>query len=520
MARTFDGAADYIRTDVGACALTGAFTVVVVLRRNSNSAGYHNLLTAQTAATSGSQYGLEIESNGDGNNLQIQSGSTGFRSSSFSVTTSDGWVLVAGGKASGTTTPRMHKYVYSSNTWTHENANGTAGNPSTVSGGVLAFGRWEGVDDLDGDIAAAAIFDRNLADAEVEQLAHSLQGWLAAAPVGMWVLDQQSTGTAVNDWTGGGAQQNTVNGTAVATSSVPGLSYGAPVDVQSASASAGGVDSRAQTGDCSAAGAAFGAAGHVAVRTGSAAAAAATVAVAAKRIGGAGAAAAAVAASGAARKVVARTGISAAAASTSGTARKVAAGSSRSCAGAASFGQMVKRATPTGVSAAAASGTGAARKVVSRTGSTAAAAASYGVVGTSVSRPQTGTVCAAATSSGTARKVQPVTGPGVAGGTARGVARAVKPGSGTASAAAAAAGTQRTVRPRSGAGIAAAAAHAAHAAVKRPTGRTAAHAAAFGQVGEPPPVDLDIGTATWAGFDGGAANWAGFDGSSGYVTVD
>jgi hypothetical protein len=240
MARTFDGSGDFIKTSVGACALTGAFTVVCVIRRNSNSTSYHNLLTAQTGALTGSQYGLEIESNGDGNNLQIQSGNTGFQASSFTVTTTDGWCLVAGGKASGTATPRMHKYVYSSNTWTHQNAGGTLGNPSSVSGGVLAFGTWENdLDDYDGDLAVAAIFDRNLTDVEVEQLAHTLQGWYAAGPVGMWIFDQSAIGQTVIDNTGNGANQSSITGTAVATSSAPGPGYGFPIDVGTAPTSGG-----------------------------------------------------------------------------------------------------------------------------------------------------------------------------------------------------------------------------------------------------------------------------------------
>jgi hypothetical protein len=237
VARTFDGAADEIQVGIGGCNLTGAFTVVVVMRRNSAGASYHALCTPHTSANA-AVYGLEIENNSDGNQLQVQVGGT-FVASTFTVGTADSWVLLAGGKAAGTTTPRVHKYVYNTNTWTHQNASGTAGNPTSTAGGTVRFGRWQNTDDLDGDLAAAAIFDRLLTDAEVEQLAHSLQGWLAAAPVGMWVFDQQSTGTAVNDWTGNGAQQSSLSGTAVAASSVIGLSYGHDV-VLATSAPAGG----------------------------------------------------------------------------------------------------------------------------------------------------------------------------------------------------------------------------------------------------------------------------------------
>lgn len=243
MARTFDGAGDEIQVSIGGCNLTGAFTVVVVARRNSAATAYHNLCTAHTSANA-AVYGLEIENNADGNQLQVQVGAT-FVASTFTVGTADSWCLLAGGKASGTTTPRMHKYVYNTDTWTHQNASGTAGNPTSTASGTVRFGLWQNTDDLDGDLAAAAIFDRNLSDGEVEQMAHSLQDWLALGPVGMWVFDQQATGTAVNDWTGNGAQQSSVTGTSVATSSVIGLSYGHEPNYLSSSAATGGTSATA-----------------------------------------------------------------------------------------------------------------------------------------------------------------------------------------------------------------------------------------------------------------------------------
>lgn len=223
MARTFDGADDEIRCDVGGCSLTGAFTIICVIRRNSNGANYHNLVTVHNSSLA-STYGLEIENNSDGNQLQVQVGGT-FVASTFTIMPADGWILTGAGKAVGTTTPRCHKYVYGTDTWTHQNAGGTAGNPATSAGGTVRFGEWEDVDDYDGDMAAAAIFDRNLSDVEVEQMAHSLLSWVMLAPVGMWVLDQQAVGTAVNDWTGNGANQSAITGTALAASS-PLITYG------------------------------------------------------------------------------------------------------------------------------------------------------------------------------------------------------------------------------------------------------------------------------------------------------
>lgn len=242
MPRLFDGANDNVKMSIGACSLTGAWSIVIVMRQNAaSSSNYANLITVQGGSIGPSQYGLEIESTSDGSQMQVQSGNTGFTTSTFTVGTADGWCLIAAGKAAGTATPRVHKYVYSSNTWTHQNAAGSLGNPASSAGGVVSFGEWEnGLDDFNGDIAAAAVFDRNLADTDVESLAHSLQAWLSAAPVGMWVFDQAATGTAVNDWAGGGANQTSISGTAVGTVSAPGPGYGQDVMLASVAPAAGG----------------------------------------------------------------------------------------------------------------------------------------------------------------------------------------------------------------------------------------------------------------------------------------
>jgi hypothetical protein len=238
VARLFDGAGDVLNCSVGASGLTGAFTMVIVCRKNSNPASFMNLCTVHTSGGA-STFGLEIEDASSGNNLQVQVGST-FRLSTFSVTAAEGYVLLAGGKASGITTPRVHKYVYGTDTWTHQDASGTAGNPASSAGGTVRWGLWETADDFDGDVAATAIFDRNLTDAEVEQMAHSLAIWHGMGPVGMWVFDQSATGQSVVDLTGNGANQSSLTGTAVAAVSVPILSYGHDVLVLSSSADAGG----------------------------------------------------------------------------------------------------------------------------------------------------------------------------------------------------------------------------------------------------------------------------------------
>lgn len=240
MPRNFDGANDSIHMSAGGLQSSTFGTFAIICKRNGTT--FHNLMTGHTSGGT-SRMGLEIEDNGSGNHLQLQYDGT-FVSTGAGITivNADGWVLLAAGKATGTTTPRGHKYVYSSNTWTHADFSGTATNWTSIgSTGTMRFGEWEGADDFNGDIAAAGYWSgRNLADAEVELLAVSLQGWFATAPDALWLFDQQSTTQNVVDLMGGGANQSALTGTTVSTNSLPIFGYGHEVVVLSSSAAAGG----------------------------------------------------------------------------------------------------------------------------------------------------------------------------------------------------------------------------------------------------------------------------------------
>lgn len=239
MPRTFDGANDNIHCSSGALSAFTFGTFVAVVRRNSTA--YNNIMTLHTSAGT-SRSGIEIEDNGTGNHLQWQYDGN-FVSSMFTVVNADGWTLIAMGKGTGTTAVRCHKYVYSTGTWTHSDSNGTATN-STAPGAssTMRFGEWEGADDFNGDLAIAGAWLRNLTDAEVEQLAHSLQGWHALAPDALWLFDQQAVGQTVPDLSGNGANQSSIAGTTVAASALPGLSYGHEISISHAAAAGGATD--------------------------------------------------------------------------------------------------------------------------------------------------------------------------------------------------------------------------------------------------------------------------------------
>jgi hypothetical protein len=141
---------------------------------------------------------------------------------------SDNWHMACISKASGTATPRGHKYVYDTDTWTHSNAAGTLADGASTpgSGGVIQLGRYATTEYINADIAIIGCWDRVLSDAEAELLPFSLQSWYHTGPVGLWVLDQADTAVKVLDVTGNGANESALTVTSVSTVSLPVFSYG------------------------------------------------------------------------------------------------------------------------------------------------------------------------------------------------------------------------------------------------------------------------------------------------------
>jgi hypothetical protein len=145
------------------------------------------------------------------------------------VLTTGKWYCLVGSKATGTVAPRFHIYDYSAGTWTHENGASSIANSGTpVTSAILGWDSggsagWA----LNGDIAAAGVWNVAFTDQQVEPLPLTLQGWFAPAqPRALWVLDQDAVTQKVVDMSGGGAGESARSGTSVSTVSVPVFSYG------------------------------------------------------------------------------------------------------------------------------------------------------------------------------------------------------------------------------------------------------------------------------------------------------
>lgn len=219
MGRNFNGSAS-LTCSVGGLGAFNFGTMVALCRRTDESNWHGIVTTVQSGGTAYEAY-LDIAPSSHASASAIWSswGSTD-NSGTLKFNSSNGWCIIACTKATGSATPRYHKYVLSTQTWSHGNGGGAVANATSTPGGTVKFGAVD-TDMLNGDIAAAALYDRALADQEVESLASCWEAWLGYGPVGAWLFDQDATSQSLLDWTGGGANQSAITGTTVQTASLP-----------------------------------------------------------------------------------------------------------------------------------------------------------------------------------------------------------------------------------------------------------------------------------------------------------
>lgn len=218
---------DSVTLSVGglAGAGTGALTYAAIVKRTSSA---DQLIVGFKDSAGALQSGLVINGAADSNQVGLQ-GNTGGALAAISFATTDDWVLVAITKATGTTAPRGHKYLYSTPTWTHTDSAATVANQSSISGGSVRIGASGAASyntALTGDIAVVGVWDGTaLSDANIETLELDLQSWMNLSPTALWRLDQASTSTNINDLTAGGSNQTALSGTSIDLSTPPGFDW-------------------------------------------------------------------------------------------------------------------------------------------------------------------------------------------------------------------------------------------------------------------------------------------------------
>ncbi|MFB4285713.1 hypothetical protein ACBJ59_61375 [Nonomuraea sp. MTCD27] len=222
MARLFDGVDDKITLAAGGLS-------------TSTLAGTRVLLFRRTTATEDGLLGVANASNANSgvllcftdNTLAFFGTGTGSSASSLTITSSDGWILLAVSKASGSQSVTFRKYVYATDTWTSDTPAALVSDGTALGAGSVKLGSYyDGTGPFfNGEMAAVAIYNRVLTQAELDTLAHSLTAWQDAGPAALWVLDQADAAQPVYDWSGGGANQTAIVGTSTDTSSSP-IGYG------------------------------------------------------------------------------------------------------------------------------------------------------------------------------------------------------------------------------------------------------------------------------------------------------
>jgi hypothetical protein len=205
----FDRVDDERRCAIGGSSLTGALSLVAVVKRISehSAAPSEEYFTIMANHSSGglSVLGLEFAS-GDfvvpAGSLYFESGGgTGADSGTSTVLPSDGWVIVGVSRAAGTTTPRFHIYRSLDQTWTHVDGAGTTPNP-TAQATIRFGGRQDGAR-LGALLAVAAQYDAALSDAQFETLNGGYRwSYGVLGPTALWEFNLPSVETPLNDMMG------------------------------------------------------------------------------------------------------------------------------------------------------------------------------------------------------------------------------------------------------------------------------------------------------------------------------
>jgi hypothetical protein len=228
MARRFTRAgSEFITAGAGSLgsAPVGAFSFAFVMRHAGPSgSAAQQIFRAATAGGSGVLSATLVPNTFE---LTVFCGSVEWVQSNAPVPANT-WVLVTGSKLATVQPVNLGIYRFDTDTWIRETREAEADPNAVVS--TVNLGRHHATLEqaLDGDMALGALWARALGVSEFDRLPTGLAAWSSLAPTAAWLLDQQSIGQAVMDWTGGGANQTAIAGTSVSPESAP-LSYGHPV---------------------------------------------------------------------------------------------------------------------------------------------------------------------------------------------------------------------------------------------------------------------------------------------------
>jgi hypothetical protein len=206
----FDGTDDRIVLTIGNVSSSGSYTVAVAAKLVANEAAFKDLLAWEFPGNA--SIGFD---NASPHHLNVYGGSgPNSATSTFTCPASDGWCIYAYNRTAGST-GRLHKYVFGTDTWTHEaNANTIASDAA----GAIHVGANDGpAQFFDGNILIAGWWNSSLADGTIENLDGGYAAWVNAAPAELWRFNGTTNMTA----TVGISQHWLTDGTSVDTGDVP-----------------------------------------------------------------------------------------------------------------------------------------------------------------------------------------------------------------------------------------------------------------------------------------------------------
>lgn len=193
-ARSFDGSDDQIEMTVGGIETDITGMSIAALIKPTDAAAFRDILVIEDPF--GFAFGLGTE-----NELYLYDGSTLAQSAANFAQQSNGWMLVAVTKPNGSAVPRWHKYVFASTTWTHTDDETTLADPTTptASSNVYVGGQTNYL----GLIANLGYWaSTELSNGQLEGMVSTIGSWEASTPTALWLLDQTSEATPVEDRVG------------------------------------------------------------------------------------------------------------------------------------------------------------------------------------------------------------------------------------------------------------------------------------------------------------------------------
>lgn len=195
----FDGVDDFITFSAGNF-LGGArnTTYAVVMKLATDAATFEPIVGLNAID------GPFVTDNANPRHMQWFPGGGSASSSVFTIPATDGWCIYAITVVDSTGVVRCHKYVFSTDTWTHSDADNTA-SVSSPAASLIHIAKNQGGGPLfvDANYLIAGVWDAVLDDATVETLEPGYAAWVNATPKELWRFNSTS---AITPTVGNSAQ--------------------------------------------------------------------------------------------------------------------------------------------------------------------------------------------------------------------------------------------------------------------------------------------------------------------------